>query len=145
MSTFLGELELSQEQLQNLDFADFDRLPHIELIRSLADEFAQGVELMPYQKDGDVMRLLVSVYLQPRNSAGKAIGGGRVIAVLTREPYPEDVPGILQIVASARRRLASLEALTRRYEEGSIQQAREYLGQLCSKIENSHQNNASSG
>jgi len=129
--TFLGELELAQEQLQNETFADFDRLPHVEFIRSLADEFAGVVELMPYHKDGDEMRLLVSVYLQPRHSSGK------VIAVLTRGPYPQDLHGLLELVQNAARRLTSLEVIADRYEAGSIQSSQEYLKKLSLRIANS--------
>lgn len=126
--TFLGELELSQGQLQNRAFADFDRLPHIELIRSLAKEFSGIIELMPYQKDGDEMRLLVSVYLQPRSSTGK------VIAVLLREPYPQDVPGLVKTVENALQRLYSLGVIADRFEEKSIQTSEEYLKALSSRI-----------
>jgi hypothetical protein len=129
--TFLGELELSQDRLQNTTFADFDRLPHIQLIRSLANEFAGVIELMPYHKDGDEMRLLVSVYLQPKSSSGK------VIAVLTRGLYPQDVSGLQQIVDLAAQRLLSLEAIGDRFEEGSIQTSQEYLKELSLRIEQS--------
>ena len=128
--TFLGEMELSQEQLQNTAFADFDRLPHVELIRSLANEFAGVIELMPYHKDGDIMRLLVSVYLQPRHSSGK------VIAVLTRGPYPQDMDGLLQLVNNAAQRLMSLGVIADRFEEGCIQSSQEYLKELSLRIVN---------
>ena len=126
--TFLGELELSQDQLQNTAFADFDQLPRVEFIRSLANEFAGAIELMPYHKDGDIMRLLVSVYLPPRHNAGK------VIAVLTRGPYPQDIDELLQLVDNAAQRLTSLRAIADRFEEGSIETSQGYLKELSLRI-----------
>jgi hypothetical protein len=126
--TFLGELELAQDQLQNPDFADFERLPYKELIQSLAMEFAGDIELMPYQKDGDKMRLLVSVYLQPKDSSGK------VIAVLTRGLYPQDMQGIMQLVDIAARRLSSLETIACRFKTDSLLSAQENLKRLSIRI-----------
>jgi hypothetical protein len=126
--TFLGELELAQDQLQNPDFADFERLPYKELIQSLAMEFAGDIELMPYQKDGDKMRLLVSVYLQPKDSSGK------VIAVLTRGLYPQDLQGIMQLIDIATKRLSSLQAIACRFKADSLQSAQENLKKLFLRI-----------
>jgi hypothetical protein len=126
--TFLGELELAQDQLQDPDFAEFDRLPRVDFIRSVADEFAGVIELMPYQKDGEAMKLLVSVYLQPRDSTGK------VIAVLIRERYPKDSQELQRLVLSASNRLSSLDAIAGRFEAESIQSAQENLTRLRRRI-----------
>ncbi len=127
--TFLGELELVQDQLQDPAFAEFDRLPQVDFIRSVADEFAGVIELMPYQKDGEEMKLLVSVYLQPRNNSGK------VIAVLIRGRYPKDVQELQQLVVNASNRLSSLDGIAGRFEAGSIQSAQENLDRLRLRIE----------
>ena len=127
--TFLGELELAQDRLQDPGFAEFDRLPHVDFVRSIAEEYAGIIELMPYQKDGEVMKLLVSVYLQPRNSSGK------VIAVLIRERYPKDAQELQQLVLSASNRLSSLDAIAGRFEAESVQSARENLRRLYSRVE----------
>ncbi len=126
--TFLGELELAQDQLQDPGFAAFDELPQVDFIRDLAAEYAGVIELMPYQKDGEEMKLLVSVYLQPRGHSGK------VIAVLIRDRYPRDPFEFQQLVVNATNRLASLSALADRFEPGSIQSAREQLDRLHSSI-----------
>lgn len=128
--TFLGELELSQDQLQDPAFAEFDRLPQVDFIQSLANEFAGVIELMPYQKDGEEMKLLVSVYLQPRNSLGK------VIAVLIRDRYPKDSKELQHLVVCALNRLISLEVIAARFEKGSIQLAQENLNRLHLRIKN---------
>lgn len=129
--TFLGELELAQDRLQDPAFAEFDRLPQVDFIRSVADEFAGVIELMPYKKYGEEMKLLVSVYLQPRNSSGK------VIAVLIRGRYPMDLKELQNLVGIASNRLSSLGIIADRFEEDSIRVAQEYLDELRLKIKNS--------
>jgi hypothetical protein len=126
--TFLGELELVQDQLQDSGFAAFDELPQVDFIRMVAAEFAGVIELMPYQKDGEEMKLLVSVYLQPRGNPGK------VIAVLIRDRYPRDPLELQQLVVNATNRLASLGAIAGRFEPESVQSAREQLNRLHSRI-----------
>lgn len=126
--TFLGEFELAEAPLQDPGFADFAHLPIIETVRLLAGEFAGAIELMPFQKDGDGMRLLVSVYLQPKNSTGK------IIAVLVRAPYPEDLMSLSDLVKKATTRLTWLENISERFEQSSIQAAEDSLGQLSRRI-----------
>ena len=126
--TFLGELELAEVPVQDPGFADFERLPIIEVVRSLAGEFAGAIELMPFQKDGIGMRLLVSVYLQPQNSTDK------IIAVLIRAPYPADLTELSDLVEKAATRIAWLESISHRFEQSSILAAKNSLSQLSRKI-----------
>jgi hypothetical protein len=126
--TFLGEFELAEAPLHDPSFADFVRLPYIEAVRSLAAEFAGAIELMPFQKDGDGMRILVSVYLQPKNSTGK------VIAVLIRAPYPNDLISLSGLVDKAATRLPWLASISDRFEQSSILAAEESLSRLSRRI-----------
>lgn len=126
--TFLGEFELAEGPIQDPDFADFARLPFIEEVRSLAGEFAGAIELMAFQKDGVGMRLLVSVYLQPKNSNGK------IIAVLVRAPYPADLKSVSNLVEEAVSRLTWLGSISDRFEQSSILAAKDSLGQLSRRI-----------
>ena len=126
--TFLGEFELAEAPLQDPNFADFARLPFIEEVRSLAGEFAGAIELQPFQKDGVGMRLLVSVYLQPKNSTGK------IIAVLIRAPYPADLMGLSDLVQRAATRLPWLGSISDRFEQSSILAAKDSLDQLSRRI-----------
>lgn len=126
--TFLGEFELAEAPLQDPNFADFAHLPFIEEVRSLAGEFAGAIELQPFQKDGVGMRLLVSVYLQPKNSTGK------IIAVLIRAPYPADLMSLSHLVQKAANRLPWLGSISDRFEESSIQAAKDSLELLSRRI-----------
>lgn len=126
--TFLGEFELAEAPIQDPGFADFARLPFIEEVRSLAGEFAGAIELQPFQKDGVGMRLLVSVYLQPKNSTGK------IIAVLVRAPYPEDLMSLSDLVEKAPTRLTWLGSISDRFEPDSILAAKNSLDQLSRRI-----------
>ena len=126
--TFLGEFELAEAPLQDPNFADFARLPFIEEVRSLASEFAGSIELQPFQKDGVGMRLLVSVYLQPKNATGK------IIAVLIRAPYPADLMSLSDLVQKAATRLPWLGSISDRFEQSSILAAKDSLDQLSRRI-----------
>jgi len=128
---FLGELELAEDFLRDTHLADFAAQPMVQQIWEIARAFSGRIELMPYQRDGDVMRLLVSVYLIPMGQIGK------VIAVLTREPYPADRQGLQILIRKASSRLAALGAISHRFEAGSILQAKAALAELAERVEES--------
>lgn len=126
---FQGEIEFQAEAVLESDFGEFESLPNIDLIHDLAAEFSSSLELMPYQMAGDVKRLLVSVYIGIRSKPGK------VIAVLTRDPYPSSWEELEAIMTKAKGRLSNLKQLEAVYLGESIEQARLALEALSSKIE----------
>jgi hypothetical protein len=130
---FQGEIEFAEgAQLEN-HFGEFESLPNIDLIHDLAAEFSTALELMPYQKAGDVKRLLVSVYIGIKSKPGK------VIAVLTRDPYPSSWNDLEGIMTTAMARIANLEGLNEVYLLESIDQARLALQALNKKIQQTRQ------
>ena len=104
-------------------------LPNIGLIHELAGEFSDSIELMPYQKAGDVKRLLVSVYIGVKSKPGK------VIAVLIREPYPTSWDDLDCIMRKAAAQFVVLEKLDAVYQRESIDQARLAVEKLAFKIQ----------
>ncbi len=125
---FLGEFELKQDSLRDSNLADFATQPMIQEIWEIARAFSGRIEVMPYQLDGDLMRLLVSVYLKPIGQSGN------VIAVLTREPYPADGQGLQALIRKASSRLDSLKVLLHRFEPDSIMQAKAALAELAARV-----------
>ena len=128
-SGFLGEIEFREGFLPSGDFGDFESLSNIQWIHELAHEFSKSLELMPYQMAGDGKRLLVSVYMDTR------IQNGRVIAVLTRDPYPSDWDALLGLMKTAIERLNSLNQLEAIFTCASIASAGTALRELLSKME----------
>lgn len=126
---FQGEIEFQAGADLESHFGEFENLPNIGLIHELAGEFSASLELMPYQMAGDVKRLLVSVYIGIRAKPGK------VIAVLTRAPYPSSWEELEAIMKTAESRLAYLKQLENIYQSESIDQARLALDALSSKIQ----------
>jgi hypothetical protein len=128
-AAFMGEIEFAGDHVPGEDFGAFETLPHVEKIHELAREYADVLELMPYQLVGEGMRLLVSVYLESRHAEGK------VIAVLTRSPYPPDADALDDLMQVALKRAELLSHLSHRCEEASIASARNALEQLYRKIQ----------
>ncbi len=126
---FQGEIEFAAGALLTSQFGEFESLPNIDLIHNLAGEFSAALELMPYQKAGDVKRLLVSVYIGVKSKPGN------VIAVLTRDPYPTSWEDLEQIMSTSQNRIDMLEQLENIYERESIDQARAALQKLEKKIQ----------
>ena len=126
---FQGEIEFADGASLGSQFGEFEVLPNIGLIHELADEFSDSLELMPYQKAGDVKRLLVSVYIGVKSKPGK------VIAVLIREPYPtswDDLEGIMKKAAA---QIDVLEQLDAVYQGESIDRARRAVEKLAFKFQ----------
>lgn len=122
--TFLGEINIYKNIRPDATFGDFGSLPNINMVRQLAAEFGDHLELMAYQESGDSMMLAVSIYLRPNSN------DGRIIAILVRDPYPEDLGGVLNFVQLAQKRLDLLSGLYDRFSEQSIISARRTLEQL---------------
>jgi hypothetical protein len=127
-STFIGELEVSAGVEPTADFADFENLTNVALIRKVASEFSDQLELMPYQRAGEDMQLAVSVYLSPKSSPG------RIIAVLARRSFPHSKQMLIALVKEARERLDLLRKISSRFEEASLGSARESLAKVLSEL-----------
>jgi len=121
---FLGEIEFAAGIPPGRDFGQFATLPNVQRIHALAHQFSHVLELMPYQKVGEPVKLLVSVYVE------SVLTKGRVIAVLIRDNYPADWRGLAQMVQAALEQVEVLVQLKGLYSETSIASAREALGQL---------------
>ena len=126
---FQGEIEFDHGILPGKGFGEFETLWNIDLIHELAGEFSSSLELMPYQKAGDVKRLLVSVYIASKSKKGS------VIAVLTRDPYPKDWNDLNEIMRTAIERLDHLDRLEAAYKRDSFVDARKALLMLSEKIQ----------
>lgn len=70
---FIGEIELTSNLPKNGDFLDFSPLALRETIETVAEKHRDFLELMPYQKQGEPVQLVVSVYLKKTASAGRII------------------------------------------------------------------------
>jgi hypothetical protein len=133
VSGFLGEIEFggagSAGDLTPLNgFGQFEGLPYIQRLHELAHEFSDVLELMPYQKAGEGVKLLISVYIEPR------LTNGRIIAVLVREAYPTDRPALASLMQLALKRMETLVQIRQQFKEPSIASAREALFRLSQKI-----------
>lgn len=128
-AAFMGEIEFHDESVPEHDFGAFETLPNVQKIHELAREYADVLELMPYQLVGEGMKLLVSIYLESKHAEGK------VIAVLTRSPYPPDADALDDLMQVAMQRAELLAHLSHRYEETSIESAKNALEQLYRKIQ----------
>jgi len=125
---FQGEIEFAEGESLGSQFGEFESLPNIGLIHELAGEFSDSLELMPYQKAGDVKRLLVSIYIGVKSKPGK------VIAVLTRAPYPKSWDDLEGIMTTAAAQIAVLKTLDAIYQLESIDQSGLALEKLVLKI-----------
>ena len=126
--TFLGEIAIIGETAPDKDLGNFQTLPNVDIVQTLAAEFRDHLELMPYQEAGAQMKLAVSVYLVPRE------GNGRVIAVLARDEYPRDLEGLQAAVAVAHRRLLMIRKVSGKYVDSSLQSALDALEQLSRRL-----------
>ena len=124
----MGEIELVNDSPQPDHFEHFESLPNIRLVERLADELRGQVEIMPYQKEDETMKLVVSVYLTPTQRSG------RVIVVLLKDNYPRDLETLRLLVAKARTRLGKLSSLSEKFQEKSVASARKNLEQLSARI-----------
>jgi hypothetical protein len=127
--TFLGEIELVDNLELTQEFGDFETLPNVNLVWELAREFSDRVEIMPYQKAGDIARILVSVYLELIR------GRGIIIAVLARDPYPQDRASLRTMIRDSLLRLGQMTRFGQRYAAGSIERSREALVDLLERLE----------
>jgi len=125
---FSGEIELVSNQPQADAFSDFENLPNRKLISTLAEKHKDIMELMPYQREGESVKLLVNVYLKKPES------NGRTIVILVREEYPRDVEGLRILVQAAHTRLGSAAMLKEQFDSESIELAVNGLEQLAEII-----------
>lgn len=126
--TFLGEMELTTDRPQMRDFQSFGSLPNVKVIEQLAAKFSGEAELMPYQKEGESLKLLVSIYLRPKDRKG------RVILVLVRQDYPEDTISLKAVVRKALARLEALIPSTGNFDGDSLKAAQRTLTKLLAEI-----------
>jgi hypothetical protein len=126
--TFLGEMELTTDRPQMRDFQSFGSLPNVKVIEQLAAKFSGEAELMPYQKEGESLKLLVSIYLRPKDRKG------RVILVLVRQDYPEDTINLKAVVRKALARLEALVPSAGNFDGDSLEAAQRTLTKLLAEI-----------
>ncbi len=129
-STFLGEVAIFQAVKPETDFGAFEEIPNLSAVNQLAGEFAEYLELMPYQELGDPLAINLSIYLRP------VFGEGRVIAIVAREAFPADYESLSQIIQKGIRHLDLLaEGIGFRFEESSIESAAKQLRLLLSRVD----------
>lgn len=126
--TFAGEIEFDGRISPEQDFGKFQNLPLVNEIHELAAEFSNCIELMPYQKVGENVKLLISVYLESKQNSGT------IIAVLIRDTYPITTIDLAKMVRHAYKIFTSLPQLTQQFEKGSILSAEDALSQLHQRI-----------
>jgi hypothetical protein len=129
--TFLGEIELTNGSTTQCNFQRFHLLPNIKVIEKLAEEFSGHIEIMPYQREGEKVKLLLSVYLE--SSARK----GKIIAVLLREDYPENVQSLERFLERGKSRLSKLINAGSEFNEKSLNDSLLQLTRLCEKLHRS--------
>ena len=83
---------------------------------------------MPYQKVGEHVKLLISVYLQLKQKPGT------IIAVLIREKYPKDLIELANLVHLAHNIFNNMTQLNENFDKISIDSAKSSLDQLQNKI-----------
>ncbi|MGA2973028.1 MAG: hypothetical protein ABSE39_10490 [Candidatus Bathyarchaeia archaeon] len=126
--TFLGEMELTTDRPDMKDFQSFESLSNVKAIQHLAVKFTGEAELMPYQKEGESPKLLVSIYLRPKDRKG------RVIVVLVRQDYPEDMMNLKTVVRKALARLEALIPSAGNFDGDSLEGAQRTLSKLLAEI-----------
>jgi hypothetical protein len=126
--TFSGEIEFDPHTLPSIDFGEFQYLPYSDDIHDLAKEFSNSLELMPYQKVGEHVKLLISVYLQLKQKPGT------IIAVLIREKYPKDLTELANLVHLAHNIFNNMTQLNENFDKISIDSANSSLDHLHNKI-----------
>jgi hypothetical protein len=126
--TFAGEIEFVDHYLPEKSFGEFENLPYMDDLHGLAGEFSNSIELMPYQKMGEQVKLLISVYLIPKRTSGT------IIAVLTRDPYPKARSEFANMVKIAKQRFDTQTQLLQEFEKSSIDSAAEALNQLYQRM-----------
>jgi hypothetical protein len=131
LKTFLGEIEISNDSTTQCNFQRFHLLPNIKVIEKLAEEFSGHIEIMPYQRDGEKVKLLLSVYLESNARKGK------IIAVLLREDYPENLGSLVRFVERAMTRLSKLVSVGSEFNENSLNHSLLQLTRLCEKLQRS--------
>ena len=125
---FLGEIELSDDNVLPNKFEPFECLTNINTVHALASQFAGRAEIMPYKRQGEGVELLVSVYLRPRDNSG------RVVAILVREHYPASSLELKRLIEKGLRRLNSFSGMLERYEAESISEAKATLQKILNSI-----------
>jgi hypothetical protein len=111
------------------DFGAFETLSILEPIHELAHEFSDHLELMPYQQLGKQVELSLAVYLRP------VFADGRIIAIVGRDEFPDDLKSLAKIVETGIHHLDLLNTGNgQRYEAGSIESASQQLKLLLAKI-----------
>jgi hypothetical protein len=125
---FIGEIELTSDLLINGDFLDFGSLPLRKAIETVAEKHKDFLELMPYQKQGEPVQLVVSVYLK------KTASTGRVIAVLLRANYPDNINMLRELVKTALERFRDSEFIKSHFDPDSVGSAECELKKLLRAI-----------
>lgn len=131
MSTyFIGEMEFLSDEPILENFSSFAKLPHVDLVYQLASTSSDSVELMPYQAEGGGFKLMIAVYLD------KIPTGTRLIVVLFREEYPQDLNGLKVSIQRALKRLSKLKAnsVALEFQEESLFIAERNLEQFLKKL-----------
>ena len=125
---FIGEIELTSKHPKNGDFSDFGSLVLRKNIETVAEKHKDFLELMPYQKQGESVQLVVSVYLK------KTRASGRVIAVLLRADYPDNIDTLRKLVKSALERFRASNFIQNHFDPASVASAERELKKLLQVI-----------
>ncbi len=124
---FVGEIELTKA-FRARDFERFESSPLIQLVHKLARRFTGFIEIMPYQRQGETLKLTLAVYLTP-----KAVSG-RIIVILVKEDYPRDAKALRTLVQKARSRIETLAKRTSEFDERSLSAARTRVDELVRAV-----------
>jgi len=124
---FAGEIELIDKPFTPEDWADFNILPFVDKIRKLAQRYKNRVEIMPYQKQGGKVQLLISGYLRENTTKRK------IIVVLIRKTYPKKFDILKSLTNEAIKKLQNLKK-TKIFSPISIFRLEKALNKLKSEI-----------
>ncbi|MFA5925481.1 MAG: hypothetical protein WC831_00975 [Parcubacteria group bacterium] len=125
---FIGEIELTSDRPKNDDFLDFGFLPLKKQIEIVAEKHKDFLELMPYQKQGEAVQLVVSVYLKKTELIG------RVIVVLLRADYPDNIDTLREFIKTALKRFQASVFLKNQFDHASVNFAECELEKLLQEI-----------
>jgi hypothetical protein len=123
---FVGELELVRS-FRSKDFQRFESLPLAQEVQKLASEVFGTIEIMPYQRQGETLKLALSVYLRPK------FRRGRIIVILLKERYPRNFKELVALAEKAKTRLKKLVESSG-FDRESRQAAKRNLDRLLSFV-----------
>lgn len=127
---FIGEMEFLNDEPNIEAFSSFATLPNVDLVYELASTCSDSVELMPYQAEGGDFKIMIAIYLD------KIDQNKRLIVVLFREKYPQDLNGLKVAIQNALTRLNKLKSKSEKlqFQPDSLLTAERNLEKFLDKI-----------